>query len=222
MAQQATGNHYLEISILGLLSEDAMHGYELHRRILLSFASMIRPSWGSLYPALARLEANGCIRGDGSKRSAGIVPSTGSLDGELALLKMKGLQRGAGRARRVYFITDVGNLRLSEMLERLDIDDERSFWVGLSFIDKAAPNKRRSVIDKRRYFIEDRMAELKESSHFLASTPRGLALRGMYEKLSTELSWISSISEYSLGAEDSLGTQLAYQFGRSEGTSWER
>ena len=46
----------LELAILGLLKEQELHGYELKKRLsdTLGFASGV--SFGSLYPALGRLE----------------------------------------------------------------------------------------------------------------------------------------------------------------------
>lgn len=47
----------LELVILGLLAEADRHGYELKRRVEERTGGLVAPSWGSLYPALARLEA---------------------------------------------------------------------------------------------------------------------------------------------------------------------
>ena len=55
----------LELAILGLLKEQELHGYELKKRLsdTLGFGSGV--SFGSLYPALGRLEAAG--RGQGRR-----------------------------------------------------------------------------------------------------------------------------------------------------------
>ena len=52
----------LEMAVLGLLKEQDMHGYELKKRLSDVFGLSSAVSFGSLYPALARLEAAGAVR----------------------------------------------------------------------------------------------------------------------------------------------------------------
>ena len=47
----------LELAILGLLKEQELHGYELKRRLTHTLGLLSSVSFGSLYPALSRLEA---------------------------------------------------------------------------------------------------------------------------------------------------------------------
>jgi DNA-binding PadR family transcriptional regulator len=51
----------LEMALLGLLTEKEMHGYELKKRLSDVFGLSAAVSFGSLYPALARLKAAGAI-----------------------------------------------------------------------------------------------------------------------------------------------------------------
>ena len=51
----------LEFALLGLLKERPMHGYDLRKRLREEFGPLSNLSYGSLYPALARLEADGMI-----------------------------------------------------------------------------------------------------------------------------------------------------------------
>ncbi|MGH9003284.1 MAG: PadR family transcriptional regulator, partial [Acidimicrobiia bacterium] len=51
----------LELAILGLLKELPLHGYELKKRLNDSLGHLVGVSYGSLYPALARLEKAGAI-----------------------------------------------------------------------------------------------------------------------------------------------------------------
>ena len=51
----------LEIAVLGLLKEQDMHGYELKKRLADVFGLASAVSFGSLYPALARLEGAGAV-----------------------------------------------------------------------------------------------------------------------------------------------------------------
>ncbi|MHB8671442.1 MAG: PadR family transcriptional regulator [Acidimicrobiales bacterium] len=52
----------LELAILGLLKEQDLHGYELKKRLTDSLGTFSSVSFGSLYPALARLEAAGAVK----------------------------------------------------------------------------------------------------------------------------------------------------------------
>ena len=47
----------LEFAVLGLLHEDPLHGYELRRQLSAQLGAFRTLSYGSLYPALQRLEA---------------------------------------------------------------------------------------------------------------------------------------------------------------------
>ena len=51
----------LELAILGLLKEQPLHGYELKKRLGETLGSLWGISYGSLYPALRRLEHDGSI-----------------------------------------------------------------------------------------------------------------------------------------------------------------
>ena len=53
----------IDLAILGLLKEQDLHGYELRKRLgELRRRCVRRVSFGSLYPALARLEAAGAVK----------------------------------------------------------------------------------------------------------------------------------------------------------------
>ena len=73
----------LELAILGLLKEQPLHGYELKKRLGETLGSLWGVSFGSLYPALRRLERDGAIEvvdaATGRRRAADA--RTGSLDG---------------------------------------------------------------------------------------------------------------------------------------------
>ena len=52
----------LELAVLGLLKEQQLHGYELKKRLTEALGPFSSVSFGSLYPALNRLEAAGAVR----------------------------------------------------------------------------------------------------------------------------------------------------------------
>ena len=51
----------LDLAILGLLEERELHGYEIRRQLREGLGLLANVSFGSLYPALARLEAAGAV-----------------------------------------------------------------------------------------------------------------------------------------------------------------
>ncbi|HMC36319.1 MAG TPA: PadR family transcriptional regulator, partial [Actinomycetota bacterium] len=51
----------LELAILGLLKERGMHGYQLKKRLADTLGSFWQVSYGSLYPALKRLQRQGAV-----------------------------------------------------------------------------------------------------------------------------------------------------------------
>src|SRR5437667_325470 len=51
----------LELAVLGLLKERAMHGYQLKKRLADTLGSFWQVSYGSLYPALKRLQREGAV-----------------------------------------------------------------------------------------------------------------------------------------------------------------
>ena len=51
----------LELAILGLLLESPMHGYELRKRLTGLLGAFRAFSYGSLYPALRRMQTDGLI-----------------------------------------------------------------------------------------------------------------------------------------------------------------
>ena len=51
----------LDLAILGLLEERDLHGYEIRRQLRESLGLLANVSFGSIYPALTRLERAGAV-----------------------------------------------------------------------------------------------------------------------------------------------------------------
>ena len=56
----------LDMAILGLLEERDLHGYEIRRQLRDNLGILANVSFGSIYPALTRLEKAGAVRDGGS------------------------------------------------------------------------------------------------------------------------------------------------------------
>jgi DNA-binding PadR family transcriptional regulator len=119
----------LDLAILGLLYDEKRHGYELRRQLAeYGFWSV---SFGSLYPALRRLEKQGLIEAAGH----------------------------SGR-RKSYRITSDGDERFRELLEDQGADeDDRAFNLRLAFFSYLDSDSRLGVLERRRAQLVERLAE---------------------------------------------------------------
>jgi DNA-binding PadR family transcriptional regulator len=159
-----TSADVLELAILGLLLEQEMHGYEIRRRLRDELGLFANISFGSLYPALSRLEADRAVTvtESGGAGATPPIPSTGSLSGERAGLRAR---RAAGgrttkRSRKVYRITDHGREVFEQLLdaeEPAGTDDARSFSLRLAFARHLAPQARLALLERRRAQLTRRL-----------------------------------------------------------------
>ena len=76
--------HMLDIAILGLLMDRDHHGYEIRTQVRDRLAVSSNISFGSIYPALNRLERQGFVAAVVANEPRGNALSTGSLSGERA------------------------------------------------------------------------------------------------------------------------------------------
>jgi DNA-binding PadR family transcriptional regulator len=151
----------IELGLLGLLSEQNLHGYELKKQLseLLGSWSL---SFGSLYPALNRLERDGLVKAvEANVLPEPSIPMTGALSGELAAFRDLALGRRApkGKARvpgpgrrgkKVYGVTDRGLDRLSELLQAPGPDDDRTFSLRVAFCRHLSPAARLALFERRK------------------------------------------------------------------------
>jgi DNA-binding PadR family transcriptional regulator len=162
----------LELAILGLLEGQELHGYEIRKRLRDELGFFSPVSFGSLYPALSRLERSGAVVSAEEPSGPGLsVPMTGSLSGERAALRTR---RGAGsrgrRGRKVYRITDEGRRQFTFLLddERDAADDARSFGLRLAFARYLPPQARLRLLERRRAQLVRHLDDVRQ-----ATTGRG-------------------------------------------------
>src|SRR6478672_1745064 len=115
----------IDLAILGLLDEQDLHGYELKKQLAELVGSRSGVSFGSLYPALARLEKAGAVKAvEAHTGDEATIPMTGALSGELAAFRARiGRPTKSRRTKKVYGITEVGRQRLRELLIDDRVDD---------------------------------------------------------------------------------------------------
>jgi DNA-binding PadR family transcriptional regulator len=156
--------HVLELAILGLLQEQPRHGYELKKRLSETLGSFWGISFGSLYPALRRLERSGAIEVvDGviseSAAVAPAMPATGSLKGEAAAARLRLVPAATGRrVRKAYRITPFGQEQFFTLLTADDGgDDERLFSLKLAFCRFLDAPARLVFLERRRTELNERL-----------------------------------------------------------------
>ena len=153
-----------ELAILGLLKDQDMHGYELRKQLGELGGSRATMSFGSLYPALGRLESAGYVKAVTSTTRPATPPSpmSGSLAGELAAFRAhrrtQPARRG-GRGKKVYGLTDQGAERLHELLVDADVSDDRDFALRLTFFLTLSPTERIALLRHRRDVLVRRRDE---------------------------------------------------------------
>jgi len=204
------GGVMLELAILGLLETQALHGYEIRRRLRDELGLLSNVSFGSLYPALGRLERQGAVEVlENPEGSSSKVPMTGSLSGERAALRAR---RAGGsrsrRARKVYRITDEGRRQFAALLDSerdAGADDARSFGLRLAFARYLPPQARLRLLERRRAQLAQRLAEARAATG-TAGARLDVYTRSLIEHAtdSTErdVSWLDRLIE----AERARGT----------------
>ena len=154
----------LELAVLGLLSEQPLYGYELKKRLSETLGPLWGISFGSLYPALRRLERSGAIE---ETESVDAAPtrnvSTGSLDGDLAAARVRRHSLPGRRTRKAYRVTPRGEELFGELLTDEADDDERSFALKLSFCRHLEPAGRIAFLERRRSQLAQRLAKTRRT-----------------------------------------------------------
>jgi DNA-binding PadR family transcriptional regulator len=189
----------IDLAILGLLTEQELHGYELKKRLGELLSSRASISFGSLYPALARLEAQGAVKAVEERTAVPSAPMSGSLTGELAAFRARvresGLRGGTGRGKKVYGITDLGRERLVELLADPDVTDDREFTLRVAFARHLPDSARLELFERRRTELLGRRDDLRRrttdgSRH---DTYLGALRERDAENLVNDLAWLDRL-----------------------------
>jgi DNA-binding PadR family transcriptional regulator len=190
----------LELAILGLLKEQELHGYELKKRLTEALGTFSSVSFGSLYPALARLEAAGAVKAVEAHDTAPRIPMTGSMTGEAAAARAgRGTKRN-GRARKVYGVTERGERLFEELLEADSAsgDDERAFNLRLAFCRYLPPDARIGLLERRRAHLVERLARarsaIRAQRERMDAYTRSLMEHGT-EATERDISWLDALIE---------------------------
>ncbi|RBM05560.1 PadR family transcriptional regulator [Streptomyces sp. PT12] len=174
----------LEFAVLGLLREAPMHGYELRKRLNSSLGVFRAFSYGSLYPCLKTLVAQGWL----AEEQGG-----GGADDPRTPLTNR-------RAKIVYRLTAEGKERFEELLGQTGPDawEDEHFGVRFAFFGQTSRDVRMRVLEGRRSRLEERLAKMRASMartrEKLDAYTLELQRHGM-ESVEREVRWLNELIE---------------------------
>ena len=160
--------HYsLDVAILGRLVEGPSHGYALRAFFASRFVGSKKLSYGTLYPALRRLMAEGLI-----------------CDCQSSPM--------LGRKRRIYHVTEAGERYLTETVgEVVPGMPDDAFYVRFPLFHLIEPKLRLAILDERRASVESRWREATQTAH-PQEYPRMLQ-RHLADIYHGEIDWLDAL-----------------------------
>jgi DNA-binding PadR family transcriptional regulator len=173
----------LELPVLGLLKEREMHGYELRKQLGAMLGPFWQVSWGSLYPTLRRLAKAGAVE---KVETAPVRRRTA-----------KAATRTSGRRKTVYRVTPVGDRMFTSMLEETGAAvDAEHFTLKLAFFRYLGPEARLALLERRRAYLQDKLAQLKTNLRDYRERIDAYALSLQNHDLSStesDIAWIDEL-----------------------------
>ena len=177
MSGQRSG--VLELAVLGLLHETPMHGYELRKRLNAFLGAFRAFGYGSLYPCLKELLAQGLIAE------------------EQPDLAVKPLAAGR-RSKIVYRLTADGKERLQQLLAEPGPAawEDDGFGVRFAFFGQTRADIRLRILEGRRTRLEERLdgvrAAMARTRERLDSYTLELHRHGL-ESVEREVRWLNEL-----------------------------
>ncbi|MEU5542588.1 MULTISPECIES: PadR family transcriptional regulator [unclassified Streptomyces] len=190
----------LEFAVLGLLRESPMHGYELRKRLNTSLGVFRAFSYGTLYPCLKALVANGWLieETDGAPEAVPAAALTGR------------------RAKIVYRLTAAGKEHFEELLAHSGPDawEDEHFGVRFAFFGQTSRDVRMRVLEGRRSRLEERLERMRtslaRSRERLDDYTLELQRHGM-ESVEREVRWLNELIESERAGRDQRAPDPAAQ-----------
>jgi DNA-binding PadR family transcriptional regulator len=176
----------VEFAILGLLHEAPMHGYELRKRLADLLGAFRAFSFGSLYPALRRLQRAGLIAEELTEPPADERVTTRSW---------------GRRAKRVYKLTAEGKEKFAVLLADGGPQtwDDDGFGVHMAFFSRTSAEVRMRILEGRRRKVEERRegmrASLARAGEQIDRYTRELHRMGL-ESSEREVRWLNELIEH--------------------------
>jgi DNA-binding PadR family transcriptional regulator len=173
----------LELAILGLLHDSAMHGYELRKRLNAVLGAFRPLSYGTLYPCLRDLVGRGWIAEAAGTTTA--VPPAGPT---------------SRRARIVYELTADGKDHFQSLISQSGPAawEDETFDVHFAFFSRTQAEVRLRILEGRRSRLEERLEAIR------AAAARGRERLDLYtaelqrhglDSAEREVRWLSELIE---------------------------
>jgi len=191
----------LELAVLGLLHETPLHGYELRKRLNGLLGAFRAFGYGSLYPCLKELLAQGLIAEDSPADTAQSAPP------RHAGLTGQARPRSGRRSKIVYRLTADGKERLQDLLAEAGPAawEDDGFGVHFAFFGQTRADIRLRILEGRRTRLEERLdgvrAVMSRTRERLDSYTLELHRHGL-ESVEREVRWLNELiaSERESGA----------------------
>jgi len=179
----------LEFAVLGLLQGTPLHGYELSKQLATVLGAFRALSYGSLYPCLKELRADGLIAEEHDETE----PVTNR------------------RSRKVYRLTADGKERLHDLLSEGGPAawEDDGFGVHFAFFGQTRADVRLRILEGRRSRLEERMEAIRaaftRTRERVDSYTLELHRHGL-ESVEREVRWLNELieSERQAGGPDNI------------------
>jgi DNA-binding PadR family transcriptional regulator len=192
----------LELAVLGLLHETPLHGYELRKRLNSLLGTFRAWGYGSLYPCLKDLLAQGLIAeeppaeaDDGQARHPGQArPGPGQARQRPGQAR----PRSGRRSKIVYRLTADGKERLQDLLAEAGPAawEDDGFGVHFAFFGQTRADIRLRILEGRRTRLEERLdgvrAAMSRTRERLDSYTLELHRHGL-ESVEREVRWLNEL-----------------------------
>jgi DNA-binding PadR family transcriptional regulator len=194
----------LELAVLGLLHETPLHGYELRKRLNSLLGTFRAWGYGSLYPCLKDLLAQGLIAEEPpADADAGQARRTGQDRPRPGQAR----PRSGRRSKIVYRLTADGKERLQDLLAEAGPAawEDDGFGVHFAFFGQTRADIRLRILEGRRTRLEERLdgvrAAMSRTRERLDSYTLELHRHGL-ESVEREVRWLNELiaSERESGA----------------------
>lgn len=174
----------LELPVLGLLKERSMHGYELRKQLGAMLGPLWQVSWGSLYPTLRRLARAEAVEAiPETRRRAQKTTAKQTL--------------GAPRRKTVYRITPLGEDFFTRMLEETAAAvDAEHFSLKLAFFRYLRPEIRVVLLERRRAYLQEKLAQFKANLKIYRERMDGYALSLQNHDMAvteSDIAWVEQL-----------------------------
>src|SRR5215813_4984742 len=185
----------LELAVLGLLHETPLHGYELRKRLNSLLGTFRTWGYGSLYPCLKDLLAQGLIAeeapADADENQAGHTAAARPRPGQARA-------RTGRRSKIVYRLTADGKERLQDLLAEAGPPawEDDGFGVHFAFFGQTRADIRLRILEGRRTRLEERLdgvrAAMARTRERLDSYTLELHRHGL-ESVEREVRWLNEL-----------------------------